>query len=482
MIGGHMNFRMIKYILGWILVFETLFLLIPLITAAVYGESCITAILLSIAVCLAVGGLLICKKPKNTELYSREGFVIVSMSWIVLSLFGALPFFFSGAIPNFIDALFETVSGFTTTGASILSEVESMPRAMLMWRSFTHWVGGMGVLVFIMAFIPLSGGQNIHIMKAESPGPSVSKLVPRVKTTALILYSIYFVLTLLEFVLLLFGGMSVFEAFNTALATAGTGGFGVKNDSLGSYSPYIQIVVTVFMIMFAINFGSYYFIISGKLREAFNKEVRVFLTIVLSAIAIITFNVRGLFGSVGEALRHVSFTVASIISTTGFSTVDFDIWPELSRTIIVLLMLIGGCAGSTGGGIKVTRIIILVKGLAKELEVMIHPKQLKKITVDAKPIEHEVVRSVNSYMVCYVLVFMISAALISIDGHDLITNFTAVSAAVNNIGPGLELVGPTQNFGFFSPISKLVLIFDMLAGRLELFPMLLLFSRATWKK
>ncbi|MDD6990771.1 MAG: TrkH family potassium uptake protein [Oscillospiraceae bacterium] len=477
-----MNFRMIKYILGWILVFETLFLLIPLITAAVYGESCITAILLSIAVCLASGGLLILKKPENTELYSREGFVIVSMSWIILSLFGALPFFFSGAIPNFIDALFETVSGFTTTGASILSEVESMPKAMLMWRSFTHWVGGMGVLVFIMAFIPLSGGQNIHIMKAESPGPSVSKLVPRVKTTALILYSIYFVLTLTEFVLLLFGGMSVFEALNTALATAGTGGFGIKNDSLGGYSPYIQIVVTVFMVMFAINFSSYYFIISGKLKEAFNKEVRVFLMIVLSAIAIITFNVRGLFGSIGEALRHVSFTVASIISTTGFSTVDFDIWPELSKTIIVLLMLVGGCAGSTGGGIKVTRIIILVKGLAKELEVMIHPKQLKKITVDSKPIEHEIVRSVNSYMVCYVLLFMASALIISIDGHDLITNFTAVSAAVNNIGPGLELVGPTRNFGFFSPVSKLVLIFDMLAGRLELFPMLLLFSRATWKK
>ncbi|MCI7768349.1 MAG: TrkH family potassium uptake protein [Oscillospiraceae bacterium] len=477
-----MNFRMIIYILGWILVFETIFLLIPLVTAIIYGESCVTAVLLSIAVCLAVGGLLIIKKPKNTVLYSREGFVIVSMSWIVLSLFGSLPFVFSGAIPNFIDALFETVSGFTTTGASILSEVETMPRAMLMWRSFTHWVGGMGVLVFIMAFIPLSGGQNIHIMKAESPGPSVSKLVPKVKTTALILYSIYFVLTLVEFVLLLFGGMSVFEALNTALATAGTGGFGIKNDSLGGYSPYIQIVVTVFMIMFAINFGSYYFVISGKLREALNKEVRIFLIIVFSAITIITLNVRGMFDSIGEAVRHVSFTVASIISTTGFSTVDFDLWPELSRTVIVLLMFVGGCAGSTGGGIKVTRVIILVKGLAKELEVMIHPKQLKKISVDSKPIEHEVVRSVNSYLVCYVLLFAASAALISIDEHDLITNFTAVSASINNIGPGLELVGPTQNFSVFSAPSKLVLIFDMLAGRLELFPMLLLFSRATWKK
>lgn len=473
---------MIKYILGWILVFETLFLLIPLITAIVYGESCITAVLLSIAVCLAAGGLLILRKPQNTALYSREGFVIVSMSWIVLSLFGALPFVFSGAIPDYVDALFETVSGFTTTGASILSEVESMPKAILMWRSFTHWVGGMGVLVFIMAFIPLSGGQNIHIMKAESPGPSVSKLVPKVKTTALILYSIYFVLTLSEFVLLLFGGMSVFEALNTALATAGTGGFGIKNDSIGGYSPYIQIVVTVFMVMFAINFSSYYFIISGKLKEAFNTEVRIFLIIVFSAITMITLNVRGYFDSIGDAVRNVSFTVASIISTTGFSTVDFDVWPELSRTILVLLMMVGGCAGSTGGGIKVTRIIILVKGLAKELEVMIHPKQRKKISVDAKPIEHEVVRSVNSYMVCYVLLFAASAALISIDGHDLITNFTAVCATVNNIGPGLELVGPTRNFALFSAPSKIVLIFDMLAGRLELFPMLLLFSRATWKK
>lgn len=477
-----MNFRMIKYFLGWILVFETMFLLIPLVTAVVYGEHCFFAILLSMAVCLAAGGLLIWKKPKNTELYSREGFVIVSMSWIVLSLFGCLPFVFSGAIPSFTDALFETVSGFTTTGASILAEVENLPKAMLIWRSFTHWVGGMGVLVFIMAFIPLSGGQNIHIMKAESPGPSVSKLVPRVKTTALILYSIYFVLTLIEFVLLLFGDMSVFEALNTALATAGTGGFGIKNDSIAGYSPYIQIIVTVFMIMFGINFSSYYFLLKGRIKEAFNKEIRVYFGIIFFAIAIITFNLRNFYDTFGDTLRNVSFTVASIISTTGYSTVDFDLWPQLSKTIIVLLMLTGSCAGSTSGGIKVTRIIILFKGLAKELEVMIHPKQLKKITMDSKPIEHEVVRSVNSYLVCYVLLFMASAAVISIDGHDLITNFTAVSAAINNVGPGLEAVGPSRNFGFFSTPSKLVLIFDMLAGRLELFPMLLLFSKATWKK
>ncbi len=477
-----MNYRMIKYILGWILVFEALFLLIPALTAVIYGERAIQPILITIAVCLVTGGLLIIKKPANTELYSREGYVIVSLSWIVLSLFGALPFTLSGAIPRYIDALFETVSGFTTTGASILTEVESLPKSLIMWRSFTHWVGGMGVLVFLMAFLPLSGGQNIHIMKAESPGPSVSKLVPRVRTTALILYSIYFVLTFLQFLFLLFGGMPVFDSVNTALATAGTGGFGIKNDSLGGYSPYIQIVTTVFMLLFSINFTSYYLIITKKIKDAFNREVRTFLIIVAASIGIITYNVRGMFGTIPEALRHVSFSVASIISTTGFSTADFDLWPELSRTILVLLMFIGACAGSTGGGIKVSRIIILFKSLSKELQMMIHPKQIKKITMDSKTVEHETVRAVNGFIVCYILIFVLSIVAISIDNHDMITNFTAVAAAVNNIGPGLAMVGPTQNFGFFSPISKAVLIFDMLAGRLELFPMLLLLNRATWKK
>ncbi|MCM1579684.1 MAG: TrkH family potassium uptake protein [Ruminococcus sp.] len=477
-----MNYRMIKYILGWILVFEAFFLIIPLLTALVYGEKTIVPILITIALCLAAGGVLVIKKPASTELYSREGFVIVSLSWIVLSLFGALPFTFSGAIPRYIDALFETVSGFTTTGASILPEVESLPKSLLMWRSFTHWVGGMGVLVFLMAFLPLSGGQNIHIMKAESPGPSVSKLVPRVRTTALILYSIYFVLTLLQFLFLLFGGMSVFDSINTALATAGTGGFGIKNDSLGGYSPYIQNVTTVFMLMFSVNFTCYYLAITKKFKEAFNKELRTFLLIVAVSIGLITYNVRDMFGSVGEALRHVSFSVASVISTTGFSTADFDRWPELSRTILVLLMFIGACAGSTGGGIKVSRVIILFKSLSKELQMMIHPKQIKKITMDSKTVEHETVRAVNGFIVCYILIFVISVAVIALDNHDLITNFTAVAASVNNIGPGLAMVGPTQNFGFFSPISKAVLIFDMLAGRLELFPMLLLFNRATWKK
>lgn len=477
-----MNYRMISYILGWILIFEGLFLTVPIITGAVFGESALISYLIALGICLLIGALLVLKKPKNKQLFAREGCVIVALSWIVLSLFGSLPFIISGEIPSFIDALFETVSGFTTTGASILSDVEKLSHASLMWRSFTHWVGGMGVLVFIMAFIPLSGAQNMHIMKAESPGPSVSKLVPRVRTTAMLLYSIYFVLTLVEFIMLLCGGMSVFEALNTAFATAGTGGFGFLNSSMGSFSPYIQIVITVFMILFAINFNCYYLLLCGKLREMFNLELRTFLIIVATAITVITINISSMFSSVGEALRHAAFTVASLISTTGFSTVDFNMWPELSRTLLVLVMFIGGCAGSTCGGIKVSRMIILFKGMAKELQTMVQPRQIKKIKMDSRMIDHETVRSVNVYMVAYLMIFAISLVFISFDNHDLITNFTAVTAAINNIGPGLDLVGPTSNFGFFTMQSKIILIFDMLAGRLELFPMLLLFTPATWKK
>lgn len=477
-----MNYRMISYILGWILIFEGLFLTVPIITGAVFGESALISYLIALGICLLIGALLVLKKPKNKQLFAREGCVIVALSWIVLSLFGSLPFIISGEIPSFIDALFETVSGFTTTGASILSDVEKLSHASLMWRSFTHWVGGMGVLVFIMAFIPLSGAQNMHIMKAESPGPSVSKLVPRVRTTAMLLYSIYFVLTLVEFIMLLCGGMTVFEALNTAFATAGTGGFGFLNSSMGSFSPYIQIVITVFMILFAINFNCYYLLLCGKLREMFNLELRTFLIIVATSITVITINISSMFSSVGEALRHAAFTVASLISTTGFSTVDFNMWPELSRTLLVLVMFIGGCAGSTCGGIKVSRMIILFKGMAKELQTMVQPRQIKKIKMDSRMIDHETVRSVNVYMVAYLMIFAISLVFISFDNHDLITNFTAVTAAINNIGPGLDLVGPTSNFGFFTMQSKIILIFDMLAGRLELFPMLLLFTPATWKK
>ena len=477
-----MNYKMIRNILGWLLLFECGFMLVPTATALVYREREVWAFLVTMLLCGTIGALCVWNKPKDPMLYAREGFVIVSLSWITLSLFGAIPFFISGVIPSYVDAVFETVSGFTTTGASILTAVEPLPKCMLMWRSFTHWVGGMGVLVFIMAFVPLSGGQNMHIMKAESPGPSVSKLVPRVKTTALILYSIYIVLTLVMFVLLLFGDMSVFESLCTALGTAGTGGFGVLNDSMASYSPYIQWVVTVFMLLFSVNFSCYYLLLLGRIKDVFSAELRTFIAVVGTVMLVVTLNTRSLFDSLGEAIRHVAFTVASLISTTGFATENFDAWPELSRTLLVLIMFIGACAGSTGGGLKVSRLMILFRGAFNEIGNLIHPRRVKRVMVDGHPIDSEVVRATNVYMMWYVLLFTVSVILISFDDHDLITNFTAVTATINNIGPGLNLVGPTGNFAFFSIPSKLVLIFDMLAGRLELFPMLVLFAPQTWRR
>ena len=477
-----MNLKMIKYTLGWLLVFEAAFFVVPMLTALVYLESAGLSFLWSALISIAIGGLLILKKPAKTTIYAKEGFVIVALSWIVMSIFGALPFVFSIEGITFIDALFETASGFTTTGSTIFKTVEDLPKCILIWRSFTHWIGGMGVLVFIMAFLPLGGGQNMHIMRAESPGPEVSKLVPRVKHTALILYSIYFALTVLQFIILLISDMSVFEAINTAFATAGTGGFGFRNDSFASFSATQQIIVTVFMLVFSINFNSYYLVLRLKFREALNYEVKVFLAVVAGAIAIITLNIYQSYGSFGEALRHAAFSVSSLISTTGFSTENFDLWPSLSKTVLVLVMFVGACAGSTGGGIKVSRLVILFKGFAREVNTLIHPKQVKKITIDKRPVDSEVTRSVNSYIACYILMFAVSLLLITLDGRDLVTNFTAVTATINNIGPGLSGVGPYANFADFSPFSKLVLIFDMLAGRLELFPMLILFSPVAWKK
>ena len=477
-----MNLKMIKYTLGWLALFEAAFFVVPMLTALVYGESAGLGFLWSALISLAVGGLLVAKKPERTTIYAKEGFVIVALSWIVLSLFGALPFLFTGATDSFVNALFETASGFSTTGASIFATVEDLPKCILMWRSFTHWIGGMGVLVFIMAFLPLGGGQNMHIMRAESPGPEVSKLVPRVKHTALILYSIYFALTIVQLIVLLISGMSLFDAINTAFATAGTGGFGFKNDSFASASAAQQIIVTVFMLIFSINFNSYYLVLRLKFREAFNHEVRAFLLIVGAAIAIVTLNIYQSYGSIGEAIRHAAFSVSSLISTTGFSTENFDLWPSLAKTVLVIVMFVGACAGSTGGGIKVSRFIILFKGFAREINTLVHPKQVKKITIDKRALDGEVIRSVNSYIACYILVFVVSLLLITIDGRDLVTNFTAVAATLNNIGPGLSGVGPASNYADFSVFSKLVLIFDMLAGRLELFPMLILFSPAAWKK
>lgn len=477
-----MNFKMIWYILGWIMIFSALFMLVPMITALVYGETELFSFLAAAALSTVAGLAFVVKKPEKRTLHARDGFIIVSLSWIVLSFFGALPFVFSGVTEDFVDALFETVSGFTTTGASILTNVEILPKCIIIWRSFTHWIGGMGVLVFIMAFVNLSGGQNMHIMKAESPGPSVSKLVPKVRTTAAILYGIYMVMTVIELILLLIGGMTFFEALNTAFSTAGTGGFGFRNDSMASFSPNIQIIVTVFMLLFSVNFSSYYLILKGNLKDASNCEFRWFFVIVISAITIIAFNISGMYDKIGDALRHAAFTVATIMSTTGFAVTDHNQWPELSRCLIVILTFIGACAGSTGGGIKISRIIILIRGIGKELENLVHPRQVKKIIIDGQAINHDVVRSVNVYMVCYVMIYVASMLILSFDNHDFITNFTAVAATINNVGPGLELVGPAGNFAFFSPISKMVFIFDMLAGRLELFPVLVLLYPATWKK
>ena len=480
--GGPMNTSVIRYVLGQVLKIEGLFLLLPCIVAVIYKESSGFVFLGTALLCALLGILITLKKPSSYIFYLKEGCVTTALSWIVLSIFGALPFCISGEIPSFTDALFETISGFTTTGASILSDVEALSHCMLFWRSFTHWIGGMGVLVFLLAIVPLSGGSNINLMRAESPGPSVGKLVPKMKLTARILYSIYLFLTVLQLVLLLFGGMPLFEALCSTFGTAGTGGFGVLNSSMASYSPYLQWVITIFMILFGVNFNAYYFILFKQFKKAFKlEEVRYYLLIILAATGIIFIDIVDMFDSIFEALTHASFQVASIITTTGFATIDFNLWPQTSKTILILLMFIGACAGSTGGGIKVSRFIVLLKTVKKELHSYIHPRSIKKIQIEGKPVEHDVVRSINVYCITFFLVFCASVLFISFEGKDFVTNFTAVAATINNIGPGLELVGPTSNFGFFSDFSKWVLMFDMLAGRLELFPLLILFHPGMWK-
>lgn len=478
-----MNRSMISYILGYILKIESILLLLPCIVGMLYQEKQTYAYLAVAALCAVCGLLLSLRKPKNSVFYLKEGCAATALSWIFLSLFGCLPFVITKEIPSFTDALFETISGFTTTGASILSDVEALSHCTLFWRSFTHWIGGMGVLVFLLAIIPLSGGSHINLMRAESPGPSVGKLVPKLRSTARILYIIYFAMTVLEIVLLLIGRMPVFDAVTLSFGTAGTGGFGIKNSSLADYSTYQQWIVTIFMILFGINFNAYYLILFRKFRKAFGMdEVRYYLLIIAVSIAIIFFQIWHTTTTAVEALTHASFQVASIITTTGYSTIDFNMWSQTCKCILVLLMFVGACAGSTGGGIKVSRFVILIKTVSKELGSYIHPKSIKKIKMDKKPIEHEVVRSVNVYFITFMLIFSASVFLISFEGKDLITNFTAVAATINNIGPGLELVGPSHNFGSFTVFSKYVLMFDMLAGRLELFPLLILFHPAIIKE
>ncbi len=473
-----MNVSIIRYILGSVLKICALFLLLPCMVAIIYREYVGVYYLLTAAFCFGIGYVLSVKRPvTSTSFLLKEGCVATALSWIVMSLIGCLPFYISGEIPSFTDALFETISGFTTTGASILSDVEALSYTALFWRSFTHWIGGMGVLVFLLAVVPLSGGSNINLMKAESPGPSVGKLMPNIRATARILYTIYLALTVLEILFLMFGGCPVFDSVTISFSTAGTGGFAIKNDSIAGYSSYVQWVVTVFMVLFGVNFNAYFFIISRKIMKAFSmEEVRTYFAMIAAAVVIIAINTFSIAGSAVTAVKDAAFQVASIISSTGYATTDYNMWPETSKTVLILIMFIGACAGSTGGGIKVSRIIILTKSISKEIVSYIHPKSIRKIKLDNKTVPHDVVRSTNVYFITFVIIFCVSLLLITFENKDGITNFTAIAACINNTGPGLAAVGPASNFGHFGDFSKYVLMFDMLAGRLELFPMLILFQ------
>lgn len=479
-----MNYGMIVYMLGWICLFEAMFMALPLMVAVIYQEPSGWAYLMVLVLCAVLGLLLTRRKVKNRKIYGRDGLVIVAFCWIVLSIFGAAPFVISGDIPSFTDALFETISGFTTTGSSILNDVEALSRANLFWRSFTHWIGGMGVLVFILALLPIkAGGAGMYIMRAESPGPRVSKLVPKIKTTAMILYAIYFGMTVLQIILMLLAGTPLFDAMVLSFGSAGTGGFAIKNDGLASYTNLQQAIVTVAMILFGVNFNFYYLLLRRKPRQALAcTEVWAYLGIIAASILVITIQVLPRFETVYQAFHHTAFQVSSIITTTGYSTADFNEWNALSKTILVLIMFVGACAGSTGGGIKVSRIIILLKGVRKEVMRVCHPRSIKKVKMDGHSLEHEAVHSVYAFVIIYICIFVVSLLVITLDEKDLVTNFTAVAATINNIGPGLNIVGPAGNFSSFSDLSKFVLMFDMLAGRLELLPLLVLFVPSTWKK
>ncbi len=479
-----MNYSVISKIIGWVIQLEGIFFLLPALTGLIYKEYNDALIyLLAGVICILAGGLIRLRKNRKNAFYAKEGFVAVALSWIIMSAIGALPFVLTKDIPYYPDALFEIISGLTTTGSSILTDVEALSHANLLWRSFSHWIGGMGVLVFILAILPMTGGSTINLMKAESPGPSVGKLVPKMQQTAFLLYAIYLVMTVITVIFLLLGGMSLFDALCHAFGAAGTGGFGIKNDSLAGYSPYLQNVITVSMFLFGVNFTFYYYLLIRKVKDAFRmEEVRWYFIIFLGAVALITVSLVAEGGNLGESIQTVAFQVASVMTTTGYATADFNLWPQVSRAIMVCLMFIGACAGSTGGGIKVSRIMIYLKQVRKELMQQIHPKRIRVLKMDGKALDHTVVHSCNTLLMAYIVIFIVSLLLICLDGFDMTTNFTSVAATLNNIGPGLNVVGPTGNFSEFSTLSKFVFMFNMLAGRLEIIPMMVLFHPSTWKK
>lgn len=482
-----MNYRMVSYIIGQIVRVEGVLMLPPLVVSLIYGEDAFAAFLLPAVISVIVGTLLTIRKPSNTDIFAKEGFVTVGLSWIVLSLIGALPFVIDGCIPYFVDAFFETVSGFTTTGASILTEVESLGRGILFWRSFTHFVGGMGVLVFVLAILPQADTRSVklmHVMRAEVPGPKVGKLVSKIGRTARIMYGIYIGLTVIEIILLLAGGMPVYDSIVNSFATAGTGGFAIKNASIAAYdSAYIDYVIGIFMFLFGVNFNLYYLILIGHVGEALrSEELRWYLIITGVSTALIAADIYEIFGSVGDSVRYAFFQVTTVMSTTGFATSDYNTWPALSKVILVLLMFCGACVGSTTGGIKVGRIILLVKSGLREIKYMLHPRAVVAVRSEGKPVERDVLRGANSYMIVYIMLFTASLFLVEmVEECDLVTGFTAVSACLNNVGPGLGEVGPAGNFAALTPFTKILLSIDMLAGRLEIFPLLMLFAPTTWR-
>ena len=480
-----MNYKMVGFVLGRIFLIEAVLMLFPMGCAAIYGEwNIILAFLWPALILLALGLVTSLRTPKNTKIYARDGLAIVALVWVLMSVFGALPFVISGEIPSFVDAFFETVSGFTTTGSTILTDVEALSHGTLFWRSFAHWVGGMGVLVFAMAVLPMTDGRAMHLMRAEVPGPTCGKISSKLSDSAKILYAIYFAMTVIETILLCAGGMPLFDSLIHSFGTAGTGGFSNKALSVGAYnSPYFEVVIGVFMLLFGINFNLYYFLLLRRFRDAFcSEEMLTYLGIVAFSTVTITLNILHLYDGVGTALRTAFFQVSSIITTTGYASADFNLWPTYSRTVICILTFIGACAGSTAGGLKISRIIIFFKAAKQDLNKMLHTHAVTTVRFEGKPLDEKVLRGVHNYFNIYMLLLAVSVLLISLDGFDLVTTFTSVLTCFNNVGPGLEVVGPMGNFAGFSAPAKLLLSFDMLAGRLELYPMLALFSPRLWQK